>query len=55
MLCPVGNLWEASTGTTGFDVDEPWGQLRAEVAGRPRKTTGKTIVADENHSFALAA
>ena len=25
-----------TTGTTGFDVDVPWGQLRAEVAGRPR-------------------
>jgi hypothetical protein len=29
--------------------------LRAEVGGRPRKTTAKTIIADENHSFALAA
>ena len=24
------------TGTTGFDVDVPWGQLRVEVPGRPR-------------------
>jgi hypothetical protein len=29
--------------------------LRVEVAGRPRKTTGKTISADRNHEFALAA
>ena len=30
-------------------------QLRVEVASRPRKTTGKNTIADENHSFALAA
>jgi hypothetical protein len=41
-------------GTTGFDVDVSWGQLRVEVPGRPRKTTGKTISADD-HTFALAA
>ena len=41
-------------GTTGFDVVVPWGWLRAEVPGRPRKTTGKTISA-ESHEYALAA
>jgi hypothetical protein len=29
-------------GTTGFDADVSWGQLRVEVPGWPRKTTGIT-------------
>jgi hypothetical protein len=54
MTPPANMEGHTSTGTTGFDVVDPWRKLQAEVPGWPRKTTGKTIRAD-SHEYALAA
>ena len=50
----AANIEGHNQGTTGFDVVDPWRKWQAEVPGRPRKTTGKTVRAD-SHEYALAA
>jgi hypothetical protein len=52
-MAPLQCRCTEHTGATGFDVVDSPAELQAEVAGRPRKTTG--INASAKNNLALAA
>jgi hypothetical protein len=53
ILLPAAKMWVDIRGRPGFDVVGSPAELQAEVAGWPRKSTGKHVSAKNN--LALAA